>query len=132
MMKGDGALWFKANWDRMLGWTVLAGGGLFLVVGTARIMEARYLVDQLSILMSGGLVGLACVAFGTGLLVMASHQEEWRRLDRLEETVRAATGGGEVTGTGPDVRGTQDRRPVEDAAPESASRRSAMSLGEAR
>lgn len=131
-MNGDGALWFKANWDRLLGWTVLAGGGLLLVVGTARMMEARYLVDQLSILMSGGLAGLACVAFGTGLLVMASHQEEWRRLDRLEETVRAATGAGEVTGTGADVRRAQDEGPFEDAAPESASRRSAVSLGEAR
>ena len=89
------ALWFRANWDRVLGWGAVAIGGLLLVVGTVRIMHARYLADQLSFLMSSGIGGLACVAFGAGLLVIASQQEEWSKLDQLEQTLRE-TGRGDA------------------------------------
>lgn len=132
MMNNDGALWVRANWDRLAGWAALAGGGLLLLVGTVRIMRARYLVDQLSILMSGGLAGLACVAFGTGLLVMASHQEEWRRLDRLEELVRgAAAVDRDVIGTGADIR--PEREPVTDQdVPVEFASRAATTLRRAR
>ena len=81
-------IWFRANWERVIGWSLLGVGGIALIVGVLQVAQAKYVVDQLSFLMSGGLVGLGCVALGSALLVTATLHDEWRKLDRIEGALR--------------------------------------------
>jgi hypothetical protein len=81
-------IWFRANWERAVGWTLLGVGALALIVGTLGVAQAKYVVDQLSFLMSGGLLGLGCVAFGGALLLTATLHDEWRKLDGIEGALR--------------------------------------------
>ena len=84
----DSMTWLRTNWDRVLGWELVAGGGLLLIVGTVQVSRARLLADSLSYLMSAGLGGLACVALGSALLVTAASHDEWQKLDAIEAGLR--------------------------------------------
>jgi hypothetical protein len=43
--------------------------------------------EQLPYILSGGLFGLALIMMGTGLWLSADIRDEWRRIDRLEDTL---------------------------------------------
>ena len=81
-------IWFRAHWERAIGWTLLGIGAVALIVGAAQVAQAKYVVDQLSFLMSGGLLGLGCVAFGSALLLADILHDEWRKLDVIEGALR--------------------------------------------
>jgi len=89
----DFVIWCRTNWDRLLGWALVALGGVFLVVGTMRVSHARLLANSLSYLMSAGLGGLGCVAFGSALLISAASHDEWQKLDRIERCLREVQAG---------------------------------------
>ena len=78
---------FQANWDRILGWALTGVGVILMLVGAVQVADARYLVDQLSFLMSAGLGGLACLILGASLLLNGSLHDEWRKLDRIESSL---------------------------------------------
>jgi hypothetical protein len=80
-----GMTWLRAEWDRFLAWGLLVVGAVLLVIGAAQVADHRYLADQLSFIMSAGIVGLGCIGFGAGLILSADLHDEWRKLDRLEE-----------------------------------------------
>ncbi|HVW33155.1 MAG TPA: hypothetical protein VHL53_11490 [Acidimicrobiia bacterium] len=89
----DVMIWLRANWDRTLGWVLVAAGVVALLIAGRHVSDARYLADQLSYLLSGGIGGLACIALGAGLLITAGLHDEWRKLDGIEEHVRQAYSG---------------------------------------
>jgi hypothetical protein len=88
----DFVTWLRSQWDRVVGWTLVGLGIVLLVVGASGVARARFLVDQLSYIISGGLGGLGCVALGAALMVCADHHDEWRMLDRIESLLRERTG----------------------------------------
>ena len=50
--------WLRAEWDRVLGFTLIALGAVLLVLGYLGVSDSPYVAEQLSYIVSGGLGGL--------------------------------------------------------------------------
>ncbi len=85
----DGKSWLRAEWDRVAGYTLIALGALFLVLGYTGVSESPYVAEGLSYIMSGGIGGLFCLGAGATLLLSADSHDEWRKLDRVEAAILA-------------------------------------------
>jgi hypothetical protein len=85
----DGKSWLRAEWDRVAGYTLIALGALLLVLGYAGVSGSPYVAEGLSYIMSGGIGGLFMLGAGATLLISADLHDEWRKLDRVEEALRA-------------------------------------------
>jgi hypothetical protein len=86
--------WFGTQWDRCVGWALIAGGATALLVAAAQARTEIRLIDQLSYLMSGGLGSLAAGLLGCGFLLSAGLHDEWRMLHGVESATREAAGRG--------------------------------------
>jgi len=80
----DVLTWLRAQWDRVLGFALVAAGAIALVVAYEKAADTRYLAEQITVLISGGLGGIFCLGAGATLLVCADIRDEWRKLDRIE------------------------------------------------
>ena len=76
--------WLRAEWDRVLGFGLIALGGVVLVLGYLGVSNSPYVAEQLSYIVSGGLGGLFLLGAGATLLILADLHDEWRKLDRVE------------------------------------------------
>lgn len=76
---------FRANWDRALAVGLVAVGVIALILGWIGVSGTGLAAEQNPYLISGGLVGIALIAVGCTVWVSADLQDEWRRLDALEE-----------------------------------------------
>ena len=76
--------WLRAEWDRVLGFTLIALGAVLLVIGYLGVSDSPYVAEQLSYIASGGLGGLFLLGAGATLLILADLHDEWRKLDRVE------------------------------------------------
>ena len=76
--------WLRAEWDRVLGFTLIGLGAVLLVIGYLGVSESPYVAEQLSYITSGGLGGLFLLGAGATLLILADLHDEWRKLDRVE------------------------------------------------
>jgi hypothetical protein len=76
--------WLRAEWDRVLGFTLIALGAVLLVLGYLGVSDSPYVAEQLSYIVSGGLGGLFLLGAGATLLILADLHDEWRKLDRVE------------------------------------------------
>ena len=85
----DGLILLRSQWDRIAAWAFIAGGAMLVIDSGRHAREAVFVVDSLSWLTSGGLGGLAAITIGCTLLLSAGFHDEWRKLDRIEETLRA-------------------------------------------
>lgn len=74
----------RKQWRTILGWGLIALGGVFIVLGWFGVSGDPHVARQLSYLASGGLGGLACVLVGIGLLVSEDMRADRRRLGRIE------------------------------------------------
>src|SRR5438105_2784682 len=68
--------------DQLLG--ALAGGGM-----TVEFLPERQTDDQMSYLMSGGVLGLFLLGLGATLWLSADLRDEWRKMDHLQASVDA-------------------------------------------
>ena len=84
-------LWLRAEWDRVLGTTLIAVGAVLLLVTYQGVANSRFVADQASYLASGGLGGLFLLAVGAMLRIQADLHDEWRKLDRIEAALRGET-----------------------------------------
>jgi hypothetical protein len=80
----DVMTWLRAEWDRVLGFTLIALGAVLLVIGYLGVSDSPYVAEQLSYIASGGLGGLFLLGAGATLLILADLHDEWRKLDRVE------------------------------------------------
>lgn len=77
----------RANWDRALAVGLVVLGVIALVIGWIGVSGTGLSAEQEPYLISGGLGGVALIAVGCTLWMSADMQDEWRRLDSLEELV---------------------------------------------
>ena len=62
-------------------------GAVLVVMGYAGIKGARYAVDEISFLISGGVGGVLALMLGTTLLINGDRRTELTALDRLAESL---------------------------------------------
>jgi hypothetical protein len=72
---------------------LIAAGALGLGFGYWGVAHARYVPDGLAFVVSGGLGGLFLLGLGATLLLSADLHDEWRKFDRIEETLQRVEAG---------------------------------------
>jgi hypothetical protein len=92
------ASWLRSEWDRVLGFSLVALGAVFLVIAYTGVSDSPYAAEQLSYIVSGGLGGLFCLGAGATFIITADIHDEWRKLDGVEDALRSKA----VTVTLPD------------------------------
>jgi hypothetical protein len=75
----------RANLDRVIAAGLVVAGLIALIIGWVGVSGSGLAAEQLPYLISGGLGGIAMIAVGCTVWVSADLQDEWRRLDALEE-----------------------------------------------
>ena len=75
------------SWDWLLGYTLLGVAAVVLVVTWVAVSGSRFISDQLSYIVSGGLGGLVLLGLGSVLIVTAGLSDEWRKLNRIEDAL---------------------------------------------
>jgi hypothetical protein len=77
----------RANWDRAAAGGMVILGLVALVIGWFGVSGTGLVAEQNPYLISGGLFGIALIGIGCTVWLSADLQDEWRRLDALEETL---------------------------------------------
>jgi hypothetical protein len=86
----DTAMFWRWVWDSIrpvLGYVLVAGGLLALIIGWYGVSGESLVAKQLPYLASGGLVGIALVVLGARFLLIQDLRRDSNRLDRLETMV---------------------------------------------
>lgn len=102
----DLTTWIGAQWDRVAAVVAVVAGILALVLGWLGISDALYPGQQIPYIISGGLVGVVCIAVGIGLWLSADLRDEWRKLDDVDAKLSALLGG-EAVSVPPALTGTR-------------------------
>ena len=87
---GDFVKWLRADWDRALGFGLIATGALLVIFGYFGASDSAYVDQGISYLISGGIGGLFLLGIGATMLISADLHDEWRKLDRVEDVLRNA------------------------------------------
>ena len=82
--------WLRAQWDRALASVAIGAGALALLLGWIGVSGAAFPAQQIPYVISGGLVGLFLLGIGGMLWLSADLRDEWRKLDDINESIRAA------------------------------------------
>ncbi len=90
----------RANWDRVMAAGLVALGAVAIVLGWWGVSGKGLAAEQNPYVISGGLGGIALIGLGCTLWLSADLQDEWRRLDALEERLAQLT---DNNGSAPDV-----------------------------
>lgn len=75
----------RANWDRSLAVILVLAGIVMLIIGWFDVSGTGLVAEQNPYLMSGGLGGIAMLIVGCTTWLSSDLQDEWRRLDAIEE-----------------------------------------------
>jgi hypothetical protein len=84
--------WCRMQWDRVLAVAAVLVGVGCLIAGWIGVSGTEFVADQVPYVISGGLGGLVLLVIGGSLWVSADLKDEWRKLDRLEESFGEADG----------------------------------------
>lgn len=106
----------RANWDRVAAVVLVLAGLTALSVGWLGISGTGLAAEQNPYLISGGLGGIALVGIGCTLWLSADLQDEWRRLDGLEDRLAALEKALRGDGAQAAANGAARRRPARAAA----------------
>lgn len=83
--------WLRLQWDRVAAWVAIVLGLLVLLLGWIGVSGTEYPAEQIPYIVSGGLFGVFLLGVGAVLWLSADLRDEWRKLDRIEEVLRAGT-----------------------------------------
>lgn len=103
-MTMDGRSWARHQRGRIAAWVLIVVGVLVLVLGWVGVARSSYPAQQLPYLISGGLGGLALIGLGALLWLSSDLEDEWTKLDLIEDALRELAGSskGLVTFAEPD------------------------------
>ena len=74
-----------AHWDRATAVVLVLLGAVAIVLGWWGISGTGLAPEQNPYLISGGVLGIALIGIGCTVWLSADLQDEWRRLDAVEE-----------------------------------------------
>jgi hypothetical protein len=77
----------KTEWDWIVGYGLIVVAAVVLLSTWISVSGSRFISDQLSYIVSGGLGGLVLLGLGAVLVVTAGLSDEWRKLNRLEDAL---------------------------------------------
>ena len=86
----DVRVWLRSNWERSLGVVCLVGGSAATAGSFLGVRSSRFLIEDLSYLLSGGVGGLLLIGVGATLLVTGHLHLMRQDLLRVADTVRSA------------------------------------------
>ena len=81
----------RANWDRALGVALVVLGVVALIIGWFGVSGTGLVAEQNPYLISGGLGGIALIFIGCTVWQSSDLQDEWRRMDDIEERLAELT-----------------------------------------
>jgi len=81
--------WLRLQWDRVLAWVLVAAGAIALIAGWVGVSGSAYAAGQLPYIISGGIGGIFLLGVGATLWLSADLRDEWRKLDSIEDALRA-------------------------------------------
>lgn len=87
----DKLTFVKSQWDRLTAVGTAIAGGVVLIVGWFGVSSTAYPAEQLPYVVSAGLGALFLLGVASVLWLSADLNDEWRKLDRLEQAVRATS-----------------------------------------
>jgi hypothetical protein len=105
----------RANADRVIAVGLVLVGVVALVVGWFGVSGTGLAAEQIPYLVSGGLGGVVLIVIGCTAWVSADLQDEWRRLDAIEEQLEQLASVNDV-----DARDTAPTNPNGRASHESS------------
>lgn len=79
----------RANLDRVVAVALAVVGVIAIVVGWVGVSGTGLAAEQIPYVISGGIGGIVLVGLGCTAWVSADLQDEWRRLDAIEERLGA-------------------------------------------
>ena len=80
----------RAQWDRALAIGLAVVGFIVLIVGWFGVSGTPYLAEQLPYIIGNGLGGLFLLGVAAVLWLSADLNDEWRKLDRIEQALLKA------------------------------------------
>lgn len=75
----------RANWDRALAVALVVAGVIALIIGWFGVSGTGLVAEQNPYLISAGLGGIALLIVGCTMWLSSDLQDEWRRMDAIEE-----------------------------------------------
>jgi len=82
--------WLRLQWDRTAAAALMGFGLLGLLVGWHGVSGTPFPAEQIPYVISGGLLGLFLLGLGAVFWLSADLRDEWRKLDRIEESLTTA------------------------------------------
>ncbi|GAA0631759.1 hypothetical protein GCM10009547_39510 [Sporichthya brevicatena] len=89
-MRTDLLGWMRLQWDRTAAWGCVLAGVITLFIGWLGVSGTAFTAKQLPYIAGCGLGGLFLLGTGAMLWLSADLRDEWRKLDRIETTIRDA------------------------------------------
>ena len=103
----DERTWVRHNRARVGALACIAAGAVALLVGWIGVARSLYPAEQLTYLISGGLGGVCLIGVGALLWLSSDLQDEWTKLDLIEDALRDLAAVPEDTVAEPAVDGHQ-------------------------
>jgi hypothetical protein len=77
----------RKQWDRSAGIVLSVIGVLALIKGWMGVRGTPVLAEQTRYIVSGGIGAIVLLGLGATLWISADLRDEWRKLDRIEESL---------------------------------------------
>jgi hypothetical protein len=78
-------LWIRAEWDRVLGWTLVVASFVWLLVAYRPLAHSLFPAKQVAYLVSGGIGALFVLFLGGAALLLADWKDGRHKLARVAE-----------------------------------------------
>ena len=81
----------RAHWDRTLAATLVLIGAIAITSAAVQARDTILAFEQITLLITGGITGLALIAIGLATWLSADLRDEWRQMKSLETFILATT-----------------------------------------